>query len=116
MRTCPVSERCLARESASRVLPAGSTSARATAPRADRASSGVPNSIESVSIRAGLRDHDGPILDFNDFPAGGTQFPAAQPHSAAVADPVHRLVQPDRAAAGPRSVARGLALFLRPRP
>ena len=39
-------------------------------------------------------------------PAGGPQFPADQPHSAAAADAVHGLVQQDRAAAGARSVDR----------
>src|ERR1700680_3223521 len=115
MRTWPVNERCLASESSRRVLSAGSASATAIAPRAETASIGAPNSIESVFIHRGLRDHDGPIPDFKPVPAGRAQFPADQPYSAPAPDPVHRLVQPDRAAAGARPVDRDLALLLRPR-
>ena len=48
--------------------------------------------------------------------AGGHQFPAHQPHPAPACDPVHRLVQPDRAAAGARRVDRRVAAVFRPRP
>ena len=52
-------------------------------------------------------------LDICAVRAGGPQLPADQPHSAAAADALHGLVQPDRAAARARSVDRALAVVLR---
>ena len=48
--------------------------------------------------------------------AGRPQLPAHQPHPAPRAHALHGLVQPHRAAAGARAVARGLAAVRRPRP
>ena len=73
---------------------------------------GIPGTFTAfMTVRSMKSSHDG-----SSRRTLRTSIPADQPHSAPAGDAVHGLVQPDRAAAGARSVDRRLADVLRPRP
>ena len=82
---------------------------------ADRARIGRGESMPPALTRPADRIHDSPRPDLRPDPAGEPEFPADQPDSAGGPDPVHGLVQQDRAAADPRSVDRVLAAVFRSR-
>src|SRR5215212_6691293 len=104
MRACPVSERCFALESSSRVLSLTVAVASAAAPAAYKAKVVEGKSIESRCTATVLRQYDSSISTHENPATGRHQLPGDQPRPAALADAIRRLARADRAAAGARSV------------
>ena len=93
---CPVSERCLARESANRAFNLGRTTAAPATAAADRARIGRGKSMPPALTRPADRIHDSSRSDLRPDTAGKPELPADQPGPASCSDPVHGLVQQDR--------------------
>src|SRR5690349_9296545 len=107
MRACPVSDRCLACDSSSRVLSRGNATAAA-----------APNAAMIIAsfIRHLCPPFTGCTLQTDEDAfgicapkPGWSQFPAHQPHSTPRVDAVHGVVQRDQATARARSGDRDLA-------
>src|SRR5262245_3140827 len=111
MRAWPVSEGCFARDSSRRMRSAGRHSAAAAAPNPTQST--VSCILTLLFTTEGLQSHDGPRRAVAPPRAGRHQLPADQPHSPPAADPLHGLVQQDRAAAGARAFDRDLAALRR---